>query len=105
MSPFGGPFGHPFWGPFGSPFGAPSGIPLGSLLGPGGGKAGLREANEVHFVPGRLQRRVPSFRTSEFWRPVLSDLEAKNLDSLEEYSLVAKGCSRNSLVAPQGGFG
>ena len=39
---------------------------------------------------GRLQRGVLSLRTSEFWRPVLGDLEAKNLDSLEDYSLVAK---------------
>ena len=52
---------------------------------------------------GRLQRGVPSLRTSEFWRPDLGDLEAKNLDSLEDYSLVAKNRALNSLVAPQGG--
>ena len=51
---------------------------------------------------GRLQREV-SLRTSEFWRPDLGDLEAKNLDSLEDYSLVAKNRALNSLVAPQGG--
>ena len=39
---------------------------------------------------GRLQRGVPSLRTSEFWRQVLGDVEAKNLDSLEDYNLVAK---------------
>ena len=39
---------------------------------------------------GRLQRGVLRLRTSEFWKPVPGDLEAKNLDSLEDYSLVAK---------------
>ena len=52
---------------------------------------------------GRLQRGVLSLRTSEFWRPDLGDLEAKNLDSLEDYTLVAKNRALNSLVAPQGG--
>ena len=33
---------------------------------------------------------VLSLKTSEFWRPDLGDLEAKNLDSLEDNTLVAK---------------
>ena len=38
-----------------------------------------RGANEPLFGPGgRLQRGVLSLRTSEFWRPVLGDLEAKD---------------------------
>ena len=47
-------------------------------------------------APGRLRRlknrslEVLSPRTSKFWRPDLGYLETKNLDSLENYSLVAK---------------
>ena len=60
--------------------------------------------------PGeRLQKgsykRELSLRTSEFWRPDLGDLEAKNLDSLVDYSLVAKSRCLNSLVAHKGAGG
>ena len=77
----------------------------------GGGAGGARPGSGVQtsrFLGpgGRLQRGVLSLRTSEFWRPDLGDLEAKNLDSLEDYSgsLVAKNRGLNSLVAPQGGW-
>ena len=82
-----------FWGlPWGGP-GPPQAVKpyppgkvTGWFLGPG----------------GRLQRGVLSLRTSEFWRPDLGDLEAKNLDTLEDYRLVAKTPCLNSLVTPKG---
>ena len=46
---------------------------------------------------------VLSLRTSDVWRPDFGDLESKNLDSLEDYSLVAESRALDSLVAPQGG--
>ena len=52
---------------------------------------------------GRLQRGVLSLRTSDFWRPDLGDLEAKNLDSLEDYSLVAKNPSPQQPGGPTRG--
>merc|ERR1712023_500176 len=52
---------------------------------------------------GRLQRGVPSLRTSEFWRPDLGDLEAKNLDSLEDYALVAKNLAPQQPGGPTRG--
>ena len=72
--------------------------------GPGGAGPGSGVQTPGFLGPGgRLQRGVLSLRTSEFWRPDLGDLEAKNSDSLEDYTLVAKTSPLNSLVAPQGG--
>ena len=77
---------------------------LGILGSPGRRLHPPREANEALFgLRGEITEGVLSLRTSEFWRPVLGDLEAKNLDSLEDDSLVAKSRALNSLVAPQGG--
>ena len=65
-------------------------------MGPGpGGPRGARDApgegnGPVWRPGGSLQRGVLSFGTSEFWSPDLGDLEAKNLDSWEDYSMVAK---------------
>ena len=50
------------------------GFPWGGLGGPE-----IKVGNEALFGPGgRLQRGVLSLRISEFWRPVLGDLEAKD---------------------------
>ena len=77
---------------------------------PGGSKIAPCRLQRLKIAGGQkrckmigLQRGVLSLRTSEFWRPVLGDLEAKNLDSLEDYTLVATSSRLNSLVAPQGG--
>ena len=66
---------------------------------------GLREANALFFGArgGTIQRGVLSLRTSEFWRPVPGDLEAKNLDSLEDYTLVAKNLSPQQPGGPTRG--
>ena len=105
--PFGGPFGTPFGSRFGSPFGSPVEGPFGSLF--GGARQAVKPSPPGPVTPGflgpggRLQRGVLSFRTSEFWRPVLGDLEAKNLHSLEDYSLVAKKPSPQQPGGPTRG--
>ena len=75
------------------------------------GDRGLRRRPEARpggsrgskIARGGLQRGVLSLRTSEFWRPVLGDLEAKNLDSLEDYNLVAKNPSPQQPGGPTRG--
>ena len=54
---------------------------------------------------GRLQRGVLSLRTSEFWRPDLRDLEAKNLDGLEDYTQVAKNVASTAWWPHKGAGG
>ena len=55
--------------------------------------------------PRRLQRGVLSFRTLEFWRPDLGDLEAQNLDSLDDDSLVAKAVASTAWWPHKGAGG
>ena len=77
----------------------------------GGGRQAVRYYPPGPVTPGflgpggKLQRGVPSLRTSEFWRPDLGDLEAKNLDSLEDYNLVAKNVASTAWWPHKGAGG
>ena len=54
------------------------------------------------WARGESTEGVSRLRTSGFRTPVLGDLEAMDLDTLEYYNLVAKSPLLNSLVAPKG---